>query len=205
MSATRLLVIAFVRAHGRAHGYLIGQELMAWRADKWANTKTGSIYHALRQLSKEGHLLEFDLKSSDSSPARTEYELTDSGEAEFHRLLELALTSAQLRHDMLCAGIVLMSALPRATVVDLLERRLVELKAQCDNVDTANSYVTELNAVQLPSHVEVLLDFWNQQTHCAYEWVAALKTKIASGAFVFCDDAPDAFATPRSGLPFSSN
>ncbi|NUT10617.1 MAG: PadR family transcriptional regulator, partial [Nonomuraea sp.] len=54
MSATRLLVLGVVRLHGRAHGYLVGSELESWEAGQWAGLRSGSIYHALRQLAKEG-------------------------------------------------------------------------------------------------------------------------------------------------------
>jgi DNA-binding PadR family transcriptional regulator len=57
MSATRLLVLGIVRGYGRAHGYRVGNDLVSWGADEWANVKWGSIYHALRALTQSGFLL----------------------------------------------------------------------------------------------------------------------------------------------------
>lgn len=197
MSATRLLVLAFVRARRRAHGYLVSQDLLAWRADRWAHTKTGSIYHALRQLSKEGLLRECGVASNGKSPARTEYEISETGDDAFHALLEKALTIPESRADMFCAGLVLMSALPRSTVLGFLRRRLAELTRQrttVDGVDTDNW----MGEQPLPPHVPALLDFWMQHTRHSHGWTQTLIDTIEGGAYVFADDNPRAFATPGS-------
>lgn len=200
MSATRLLVLAFVRAHRTAHGYLIGQELLAWNADRWANTKTGSIYHALRQLAKEGFLDEIDVPSSGTAPARTEYSITQAGDAEFHRLMEKALTLPQPRPDMLCAGLVLMSALPRPTVLTLLGKRLTTLAKQRSEVTKANSTVSFSGANALPPHVEALLSFWTHNTECNHDWLTGLIARIKAGDYVFADEDPMAFGVPGGSL-----
>ena len=200
MSATRLLVLAFVRAHRRAHGYRVGQELLAWDADKWANTKTGSIYHALRQLAKEGLLEEIDVPASDAAPARTDYSITPQGDAEFYRLMETALTVPQPRPDMLCAGLVMMSALPRHNVLDLLKKRLATLDERRGHVHYAASSASFSGANALPSHVEALLGFWTRNTECNHDWVSGLIAKIEGGAYVFSDEDPMVFGTPGGAL-----
>lgn len=198
MSATRLLVLAFVRAHGRAHGYLVGQDLLAWDADQWANTKTGSIYHALRQLTKEGMLNARALPGGQGSPARTDYAVTESGEAEFARLMEQALTIPEPRPDMLCSGLVLMPALPRATVLDYLRRRLENLEGQRRDVSAASAAAEWSGQNALPSHVEALLSFWTHSTDCKYNWLTGLIERIEGGAYQFADETPFAFGTPGS-------
>lgn len=57
MSAIRLLVLGAVRMHGRAHGYQVRNDLEYWGAHEWSNAKPGSIYHALKQMAKQGLLL----------------------------------------------------------------------------------------------------------------------------------------------------
>ena len=57
MSAIRLLVLGAVRQHGRAHGYQVRNDLEYWGAHEWSNAKPGSIYHALKQMAKQGLLL----------------------------------------------------------------------------------------------------------------------------------------------------
>ncbi|MGO4419096.1 PadR family transcriptional regulator [Streptomyces sp. MCAF7] len=81
MSAIRLMVLGAVRQHGRAHGYQVRNDLEFWGAHEWSNAKPGSIYHALKQMAKQGLMVAHDVAPSTAGgPPRTEYELTDAGE-----------------------------------------------------------------------------------------------------------------------------
>lgn len=195
MTATRLLVLAFIRAHGRAHGYIVGQELLAWQADEWANTKTGSIYHALRQLTKEGKLAERDLPVGQISPARTDYSITPKGETEFGNLMEKALTVSDAKPDMLCAGLALMTALPRDVVIDYLNRRRKSLAEHARRL-------TEGYASQqwTGPHAEAVLSYWQQNIDCEATWLDDLINRIETGDYIFADEDPSAFGTPGSGV-----
>ncbi|WP_127145600.1 PadR family transcriptional regulator [Pelagibacterium montanilacus] len=200
MSATRLLVLAFVRAHGRAHGYMIGQDLLAWKADQWANTKTGSIYHALRQLTREGLFDAIEVEASEEGAARTDYALTPDGEEEFQRLMEVALTRPDPRPDMFCSGLIMMSALPRQTVLVYLSRRLAVLSDYRTNVVSATGNARWAGEKALPPHVEALLSYWMHHSSCAYEWVSDLYARIEGGAYVFADETSDAFGVPGASV-----
>ncbi|MFB7756570.1 PadR family transcriptional regulator, partial [Streptomyces sp. NPDC056121] len=88
MSAIRLLVLGAVRQHGRAHGYQVRNDLEYWGAHEWSNAKPGSIYHALKQMAKQGFLVAHEIAPSTAGgPPRTEYEITDKGTEEFLTLL----------------------------------------------------------------------------------------------------------------------
>ncbi|PRC53075.1 PadR family transcriptional regulator, partial [Mycobacterium sp. ITM-2017-0098] len=56
----RLLVLGVVRRHGEANGYGVHRELMGWRVDTWTAVKPPSIYHAVKQLAREGKLAAAD-------------------------------------------------------------------------------------------------------------------------------------------------
>ncbi|MCD7059410.1 PadR family transcriptional regulator [Pelagibacterium xiamenense] len=202
MSATRLLVLAIVRAHRRAHGYLVGQDLLAWQADKWANTKTGSIYHALRQLSKDGFLHAIEIEATETVPARTDYEMTEAGEEEFQRLMAKALIEPEPRPDFLCAGIVFMSALPRETVLKYLRKRRDILFEHKTAVLDASGQAQWTGSDALPQHVEALLSFWMHNTSCAYDWIQGLIGKIEGGAYVFANEDNRAFGQPGARVAF---
>lgn len=64
MSAIRLLVLCAVRQHGRAHGYQIRNDLEYWGAHEWSSAKPGSIYHALKQMAKQGVLIAHEVAPS---------------------------------------------------------------------------------------------------------------------------------------------
>ncbi|CAM5377997.1 hypothetical protein STENM327S_05104 [Streptomyces tendae] len=48
-------MLGAVRQHGRAHGYQVRNDLEP-AAHEWSNAKPGSIYHALKQMAKQGLL-----------------------------------------------------------------------------------------------------------------------------------------------------
>jgi len=172
MSATRLLVLGVVRGYGRAHGYLIGNDLISWGADDWANVKWGSIYHALKQLTKAGHLRE-----DWPVPGRTDYELTEEGEQEFQRLLRNALSRPEHRPDMLGAGLALLPALARKDAIELLEKRREALITERDNA------AVQLRKTQGPPHVWELYTLWEHNAETGVEWTQGLIDRLTAGAY----------------------
>ena len=96
MSAIRLLVLGAVRQHGRAHGYQVRNDLEYWGAHEWSNAKPGSIYHALKQMAKQGLLHAHEIAPSTAGgPPRTEYEITAAGTEEYLSLLRAALVAVR--------------------------------------------------------------------------------------------------------------
>ena len=91
MSATRLLVLGAVHILQPAHGYLVMRELSTWKVDEWANLKPGSIYNALRTLTKAGLLSREPREEGGSGGGKSVYRLTADGETEFERLVRQAI------------------------------------------------------------------------------------------------------------------
>lgn len=104
MSAIRLLVLGTVRRHGRAHGYQVRGDLEFWGAHEWSHAKPGSIYHALKQLAKQGLLHAHEIApSAVGGPPRTEYEITEAGT--YFRLVRAALTAYDQKTDIRSAAL----------------------------------------------------------------------------------------------------
>ncbi|GAA5057454.1 DNA-binding PadR family transcriptional regulator [Thermocatellispora tengchongensis] len=127
MSAIRLLVLGAIRQRGRAHGYQVRSDLEAWGAHEWSTAKPGSIYHALRQMAKQGLLRAHDIEPSPAGPPRVEYELTGEGDAEFLRLLRTALSRHDQKIDELTAAVGFLDSLPREEAIALLKERVTAL------------------------------------------------------------------------------
>ncbi|MBW4718248.1 PadR family transcriptional regulator [Saccharothrix obliqua] len=186
MSATRLLVLGVVRGYGRAHGYLIGNDLMSWGAGEWANVKWGSIYHALKQLTRDGHL-----RDELVPPARTDYLLTAKGEQEFQRLLRDALRHPGTRPDALGAGLALLPALRRADAVELLRERLSALEAmRADALDQAGRGGR-------PGHVRELYGLWAHTADTGITWTQGLLARLEAGEHPMAGER-DSPGTPGS-------
>lgn len=183
MSTVRLLVLGIVRAHGEAHGYAVHRQLMVWRVDTWTAVKPPSIYHAIKQLDREGLLAGSGLQDSPRGPARVAYRITAAGEREFVRLLETALRSPEV--EEFGAGIAFMRCLPRRRVMRLLAERqaLTEsFDAQLEELKPNWPDPAE------PPHAQHLLDLWRAVFAANTGWTAAMLARISAGDFDFADD-----------------
>jgi DNA-binding PadR family transcriptional regulator len=172
MSATRLLVLGIVRGYGRAHGYLVGSDLVSWGADEWANVKWGSIYHALKVLTRDGYLRDFY-----ELPGRTEYELTERGEDEFMKLLRDAVRTPQPRSDFLGAAMAMLPSLPREEAIRLLRERQAILEERRDKA------VAQLEGWTYPPHVKELFGVWASDAEAGAAWTRGIIERLEAGAY----------------------
>ncbi|MFI6053324.1 PadR family transcriptional regulator [Streptomyces violascens] len=186
MSSIRLLVLGAVRQHGRAHGYQVRNDLEYWGAHEWSNAKPGSIYHALKQMAKQGVLLAHEVAPSTvGGPPRTEYELTEAGREEFFRLLREALASYDQKMDVLSAALGFMVDLPRAEAVALLRDRLDKLAGW--RASATEYYTPEEGPGQL-GHIGEIMNMWVHSADAEAEWTRGLIARIEGGAYVFAGE-----------------
>lgn len=191
MSATRLLVLGGVRAAGRANGYEIRRELLSWGSDEWANVNPGSIYHALKQLGKEGLLRSHELADSDAGPPRIDYEITEPGEREFLRLLRDAVTEVDIRRpELFTAALGFLTELSRDEAIALFRRRLDGLAEW--RAEVAVHLGDETGAPQPLDHLNELLGWWVYSADTAAEWTRGLIERLLGGAYVMAGEKPRA-------------
>lgn len=180
MSTVRLLVLGVVRAHGQAHGYAVHRELMSWRVDTWTAVKPPSIYHTVKQLAREAKLRSTGPQGSPSGPNRVLYSVTETGEAEFFRLLEEALLSPDI--EEFGAGVAFMGCLPRRRVEDLLARHIRVVDGIGDELEAMKPQWPDPAA---PPHAQHLLDLWRGVFAANRTWTGRLLGEVRSGAFDF--------------------
>jgi DNA-binding PadR family transcriptional regulator len=183
MSTVRLLVLGVVRRHGSAHGYAVHRELMSWRVDTWTRVKPPSIYHAIKQLDREGLLAGSTPQDSPRGPARVSYRITASGERTFVELLEQALQSPDV--EEFGAGIAFMRCLPRARVVNLLTAQLATTRSIDGELNLMKSQWPDAGE---PPHAVHLLDLWRGAFRSHATWTADMLDRIARDEFEFTDD-----------------
>ncbi|MFI1582964.1 PadR family transcriptional regulator [Embleya sp. NPDC020630] len=212
MSAIRLLILGAVRQHGRAHGYQVRNDLEFWGAHEWSNAKPGSIYHALKQMAKQGLLVAHDVAPSTvGGPPRVEYEINDKGTEEYFTLLREALRSHEQKTDVLSAGIGFIVDLPRAEVVALLEERVAGLRRWRSSV---TEYYTPAEGLEQLGHIGEIMNMWVHSADAGAAWTRGLIERIEGGAYTFAgegepfvgvlaDDEPNPYAThpdPEGGI-----
>ncbi|WP_028799087.1 PadR family transcriptional regulator [Streptomyces sp. 142MFCol3.1] len=183
MSAIRLLVLGAVRQHGRAHGYQVRNDLEYWGAHEWSNAKPGSIYHALKQMAKQGLLHAHEIAPSTAGgPPRTEYEITDAGTEEFLRLLRESLVSYDQKMDIQSAAIGFLVDLPRDEAVALLKERIRRIEVWRSAV--TEHYIPEDGPEQL-GHIGEIMNLWVHTADSDAAWTRGLIERIERGAYTF--------------------
>ncbi|EIM71885.1 putative transcriptional regulator [Nitratireductor aquibiodomus RA22] len=110
MNVVRLLVLGAMREKGALHGYAIRQVLEDWRVQMWTRLHSGSVYHSLQHMAKEGLISSQGHEPGHRGPGKALFSLTSSGEEEFLNLLRKALSSFDLVE--LSAGLALLDCLP---------------------------------------------------------------------------------------------
>ncbi|MCX4972541.1 PadR family transcriptional regulator [Streptomyces sp. NBC_00620] len=197
MSAIRLLVLGAVRQHGRAHGYQVRNDLEYWGAHEWSNAKPGSIYHALKQMAKQGLLHAHEIAPSTvGGPPRTEYEITDKGTEEFLALLRESLTSYDQKMDVQSAGIGFIVDLPRDEAVALLKERIRKIEEWRGAV--TEHYVPEDGPEQL-GHIGEIMNLWVHTADSDAEWTRGLIARIERGAYTFAGEGEPFVAVLAEG------
>lgn len=182
MSTVRLLVLGVVRRRGEAHGYAVHRELMSWRVDTWTRVKPPSIYHAIKQLCREGLLAASGPQDSPKGPARVAYRMTPTGEQAFVDLLEVALRNPDV--EEFGAGIAFMQCLPRLRVVELLTEQLAATRSIDVDLDAMKAHWPEAGE---PPHAQHLLDLWRGAFQSHATWTADMLARIGRGEFEFAD------------------
>ncbi|MFJ1593640.1 PadR family transcriptional regulator [Kitasatospora albolonga] len=186
MSAIRLLVLGAVRMHGRAHGYQVRNDLEYWGAHEWSNAKPGSIYHALKQMAKQGLLHAHETAPSTvGGPPRTEYEVTEEGLAEYRTLLRDSIRSYDQNLDVLSAAIGFIVDLPREEAVALLKERIEGIREWRDSV---TEYYTPEEGPESLGHIGEIMNLWVHSADAGAEWTRGLVERIEGGAYTFAGE-----------------
>ncbi|MFF3832110.1 PadR family transcriptional regulator [Streptomyces sp. NPDC002455] len=186
MSAIRLLVLGAVRQHGRAHGYQVRNDLEYWGANEWSNAKPGSIYHALKQMAKQGLLLAHEVAPSTAGgPPRTEYEITGRGTEEYFALLRSSLTSYDQSVDVLSSALGFIVDLERAEAVALLRERVAAIEGWRASV---TEHYTPADGPESLGHIGEIMNMWVHSADAGAEWTRGLIARIEAGAYTFAGE-----------------
>jgi DNA-binding PadR family transcriptional regulator len=193
-AATRLLVLGCVRIFQPVHGYFLRRELVSWRVDEWANVHPGSIYSALRTLTRDGLLDEVAVGAAGSRPRRTAFALTDDGGCEF---LARVRTSLAVPGDpvLFLVAISFANALPRDEVLTLLRERIERLR-------TVIAELNEKVAMMLAAAASPPATIESPRVHAARlageaGWAEDYVERVGGGAYSFAGETPDWTPSPQ--------
>jgi DNA-binding PadR family transcriptional regulator len=190
MSVTRMLVLGAVRIFQPTHGYFVRRELASWQVADWAHLNPGSVYNALRTLTREGYLAAEDSADDSSGSPKTSYRLTVDGETEFLRLVRLGLWELHpYEPGWLLAGISFWGALTRDEVMAALDARAKLLTARLSGSRYAAMDIGNTMA-GTPDHVVELFHLSASHQQGELAWVEAARARIAAGEYGFQGEDP---------------
>jgi DNA-binding PadR family transcriptional regulator len=90
VNIAKLVVLGALENLGQGSGYDIIRELDRKKIDRWTSVKKGSIYHALRELRKDGSIQEVEKTREGRYPDKTIFRVTARGKDTFDSLQEQA-------------------------------------------------------------------------------------------------------------------
>jgi DNA-binding PadR family transcriptional regulator len=187
MSSTRLLVLGVVRIFQPAHGYFVRRELLSWHADQWAKLNPGSVYNALRAMTREGLLEQAGTEAKGGRPARTSYRLTAAGEAEFRELAWSALWNVDpFAPDLLLTAWGFAWTFSRAEVLQALDHRLESIEASREGIDGTIEHV--LSDPGTPAYVAEHVRLTQARLDGEEEWIVEVSERIRGGEYWFEGD-----------------
>jgi DNA-binding PadR family transcriptional regulator len=184
---TRLLLLGAVHIFGPVNGYQVRQELMSWRVDEWGHINPGSIYSVLNTLDRQGHVRRHGV--SDGGREVGVYTLTETGWAEYRRLLEDCLTTVDAYEPMrFHTAVNLMSTMTRAQVASWLDRRDGALRRHIEELKGTRR---ELAKPLYPSHLASIVDLGSKTARAERAWLQSLRVDIANGKYSFAGEPMD--------------
>jgi DNA-binding PadR family transcriptional regulator len=175
-----MLVLGVVRQLGETHGYEVRRELHNRSAEQWANVQPGSIYHALRALTKDGLIETLGTEETPDGPARTRYRITSGGERELVAMVEGALIDGTSGPDSLGAATSMLPLLTRSRAVACLRRRQVAQEGALAEIRANSAMFPDLG---LPAHVKELNNLWLVHAEAGLRWTREALDHLEAGEY----------------------
>jgi DNA-binding PadR family transcriptional regulator len=184
VSTTRLLILGVVRIFQPVHGYDVRRELLSWHADDWANVAPGSVYHGLKKLADEGLLTEVSTQRVGGRPARTTYEVTAKGEAEFQDLLRRYWWEYSIPTDPFTSAYAFLPALTRREAAGALRNRARLLRLFIDGTQVRLAAAPENSDAP---HVAELFELSMAKARVEADWCERLAGRVEAGELPSAD------------------
>jgi DNA-binding PadR family transcriptional regulator len=186
-SMTRLLVLGVVRIFQPVHGYEVRRELITWRAQEWASVQPGSIYNALKTLTRDGFLEVVGTDQIGGRPERTSYRLTTAGEEEFRILLREEWWTVRQPTDPLMAAISFIGYVSRAEAIAALEQRMTQIHGMVQGIEFG---IESHDGIDSPFHVREMMRLLNARVLAEVEWAKQFIARLKNGEYATADDPP---------------
>lgn len=182
-----MLVLGVVRMFQPVHGYDVRRELVSWHVEEWGSVAPGSIYSALKTLTKEGMVETAGTNQVGGKPERTLYKITPRGEHELSELLRETLWQWKMPTDPLVAALSLMGFLKREELIAGLEARQALITGGVLHSEYA---INAIDDIETPAHVREMLRLINARVSAELGWSKAFVERLRKGEYRTQGDPP---------------
>lgn len=197
-STTRLLVLGVVKLFQPVHGYDVRRELISWRASEWASVQPGSIYNALKTLTRDGYLEVAGQDQVGGRPERTSYRITPAGNDEFRALLREEWWTVRPPIDPLMAAVSFLGFVARDEAIAALEHRMAQIRGMVRHAEFA---IEGHDGIESPSHVREMMRLMNARIIAEIDWAQQFIERLRNREYGTAEDPPWQPASARSGAP----
>jgi DNA-binding PadR family transcriptional regulator len=150
----RLLTLGFLIEYGPAHGYELRKAAEESAAESWAGVLPGSIYHALKQMEKEG-LVRLEATPAKGHQTKAVYAVTAAGRNAFQELVRQSWREKVTALPTGFYGAVnFYKALPKKEVREAIKAQIEAVEKEIDYWKQGK----EVKAAFLEPERKVLLD-----------------------------------------------
>ncbi len=142
----------------------------------WTSVAFGSIYFALTQLEKEGLIIKVSEEKKGNRPARSIYEMSESGSQEFLRLLTNVWGETEPQYFKIDIALFFIRALPLKKVKRFIAQRI-------DKLEKLHTYLLRHKQEQLadknvPRLAQAIFDHSRLHMEAELVWLKDLLQKI---------------------------
>lgn len=177
--STRLVLLGLLRERP-LYGYELKQIIEEHMGD-WTNIAFGSIYFALNKLAEEGFVERVGTEQEGNRPARTVYQITDAGRAEFLGQLRQVWRTFQRQYFDLDIGLFFMDALPPDEVSSYLRARVAQLEQVVAHLDAHQG--EEMTNPDVPPLAAMIFDHTRRHIAAELAWTQDLLAHVEQGGY----------------------
>jgi DNA-binding PadR family transcriptional regulator len=192
------LVILGVLHRGNFHPYEIKRRLLKAMVQCYTDVDVGTLYYAIRQLSKARLITAVSRERVARGGMRTVYAITSRGKERFQELLQACFAAQGAVSETLYGAMLFLHLADLRLVADLLEARI---KLQADAISKVTEVRSQL-APLLSSGGLHLLDHLDAQRRLDQKWLQALRADVAAGNVHDVRD-PARLAAADEGAPIA--
>lgn len=160
------------------HPYEMLQTLINRREDLIVKVRTGTLYHTVDRLAKDGLIEPVGTDRSGNRPERTSYRITEPGRQLLETEITALLSSTANEYPRFPQAIAEAHNLPKDVVIDRLRSRISDQRTR---ITLLRDGIRHLGEINLPAHLWLDIDYLHTIHTAELDWLVALVERLTTG------------------------